>query len=101
MKEKERISYFSHLTSMDQLLSGRHNLLERLENCINDNVDQKEIENIIDSLNIRMGSFGVERKNLLNNLFKSIIEVSVPNFVRYLFWGSQSNKGIFDENSIL
>ena len=63
-------------------------LLQRLEDCINEEADEKEIENIIDSLNIRMGSFGVERKNLLNNLFKSIIEVSVPNFVRYLFWGS-------------
>ena len=46
-----------------------------------------------------MGSFGVERKNILNNLFKQIIEVTVPNFVRYLFWGSASGKGIFDEHS--
>lgn len=48
-----------------------------------------------------MGSFGIERKNMLNNLFKQIIEISVPNFVRYLFWGSESNKGLFDENSTL
>lgn len=55
------------------------------------------MENIINSLNIRMGSFGIERKNLINNLFKSIVEVSVPNYVRYLFWGSAINKGIFDD----
>lgn len=75
-------------------------LFERLENCVQNNAEEKEIENIINALHIRMGSFGVERKNLLNNLFKNIIEVSVPNFVRYLFWGSEANKGIFDENSI-
>lgn len=37
----------------------------------------------------------------MNNLFKSIIEVSFPNFVKYLFWGCSENKGLFDENGIL
>jgi hypothetical protein len=46
-----------------------------------------------------MGSFGVERKRIINNLFKNIIEISVPHFVKYLFWGSISNKGIFDEQN--
>lgn len=57
------------------------------------------MENIINALNIRTGSFGIERKNLLNGLFKTIIEVSFPNFVKYLFWGSAENKGIFDDQS--
>jgi hypothetical protein len=48
-----------------------------------------------------MGSFGVERKNIINNLFKRIIEMSVPNFVKYLFWGSVSNRGIFDDQNLL
>jgi len=56
------------------------------------------MENIINALNIRTGSFGVERKNLINGLFKTIIEVSFPNFVKYLFWGSSENKGIFDDS---
>jgi len=64
------------------------------------NSDESEIENIINSLNIRTGSFGVERKNLINNLFKMIIEINFPNFVKYLFWGSAYNKGIFDENLV-
>jgi hypothetical protein len=53
----------------------------------------------MNALNIRMGSFGGERKNIINNLFKSIIEMSVPNFVKYLFWGSVSGKGIFNEEN--
>lgn len=76
-------------------------LYERLENCVNLGADGIEMENIINALNIRTGSFGVERKNLVNNLFKSIIEVSFPNFVKYLFWGSSENKGIFDESCYL
>ncbi len=76
-------------------------LYERLENCINQGADGTDMENIINALNIRTGSFGVERKNLVNNLFKTIIEVSFPNFVKYLFWGSAENKGIFDDASIL
>jgi hypothetical protein len=72
-------------------------LYERLEHSINEGVDGSELENIINALNIRTGAFGVERKNLINNLFKTIIEVSFPNFVKYLFWGSAENKGIFDD----
>lgn len=63
-------------------------LYDRLEACVNEGKDASEMENIINALNIRTGSFGIERKNLINNLFKTIIEVSFPNFVKYLFWGS-------------
>jgi hypothetical protein len=72
-------------------------LYERLEVCVTEGREAYEMENIINALNIRTGSFGIERKNLVNNLFKTIIEVSFPNFVKYLFWGSSNNKGIFDE----
>ena len=72
-------------------------LYDRLENCINENKDAIEMENIINALNIRTGSFGIERKNLINSLFKTIIEVSFPNFVKYLFWGSKENKGVFED----
>jgi hypothetical protein len=57
------------------------------------------MENIINALNIRTGSFGIERKNLINSLFKTIIEVTFPNFVKYLFWGSAENKGLFEDSS--
>ena len=58
------------------------------------------MDNIINALQIRTGSFGIERKNIINNLFKSIIEISFPNFVKYLFWGSAYNRGIFDEQQL-
>jgi len=74
-------------------------LYERLEHCLASNSDACEMENIMNSLNIRTGAFGVDRKNLVNNLFKNIIEVSFPNFVKYLFWGSSENKGIFEDIS--
>ncbi len=86
---------------MDQLLNGRQMLYERLETCISNGSEAFEIENIINALNIRTGSFGVDRKNLVNNLFKNVIEVSFPNFVKYLFWGSTNNKGIFDDSCMI
>lgn len=82
---------------MDQLLNGRQMLYDRLESSISENRDPSDMENIINALNIRTGSFGIERKNILNGLFKTIIEVCFPNFVKYLFWGSSENKGIFDD----
>ena len=74
-------------------------LYERLEHCLGSSADACEMENIMNALNIRTGAFGVDRKNLVNNLFKNIIEVSFPNFVKYLFWGSSENKGIFEDVS--
>jgi hypothetical protein len=32
----------------------------------------------------------------VNNLFKSIIDLSFPNIVKYLFWACDSNTGIFE-----
>ena len=93
------MSYFSHLDSMDQLLNGRQMLYDRLEHSLQENGDPSDMENIINALNVRTGSFGIERKNLINRLFKTIIEVTFPNFVKYLFWGSAENKGLFDDNS--
>jgi hypothetical protein len=69
-------------------MTGRLMLYERLEQAVRESAEDSELENIITSLRIRSGSLGVERKNLINNLFKSIIEVSFPNFVKYIFWGS-------------
>ncbi len=75
-------------------------LFQRLEQCINIGAEKQEMENIINSLNIRHGSFGVERKNIVNSLFKRIIEVTFPNFVKYLFWSSTENKGLFENLSL-
>jgi hypothetical protein len=57
------------------------------------------MENIFNAMNISTGSFGAERKNIINNLFKNIIDMAVPHFVKYLFWVSESNKGIFDNET--
>ena len=45
----------------------------------------QEIDHIISQLRIRTGQFGYERKNLVNNLFKSIVDVAFPNVVKWLF----------------
>ena len=44
------------------------------------------MKEIIDRLNGQTGAYGIRRKELVDNLFKSIIELSTPGFVEYLFW---------------
>lgn len=46
---------------------------------------------------MRSGSYGIERKNLINNLFKNIIDLSFPNIVKYLFWACEQQTGIFEK----
>lgn len=33
---------------------------------------------------------------MLNNLFKGIVDLSLPSSVKYLFWSCKSNRGLFD-----
>jgi len=74
-------------------------LYDRLEECLEIGSAQtkNEIDNIIAQLRIRSGSYGIERKNLVNNLFKSIIDLSFPNIVKYLFWACEETSGIFEK----
>jgi hypothetical protein len=32
-------------------------------------------------------------------LFKGIVDLSFPQFVKYLFWGSDNNKGLFEPDA--
>jgi hypothetical protein len=57
------------------------------------------MEFILNSLNIRTGSLGKDRKNIVANLFKRIIDVMFPNFVKYLFWACSNSKGLFEDTT--
>ena len=48
-----------------------------------------DIENQIEALNIRHGSFGKERKILLNKFFKNIIDNILPNYAKYLMYAAE------------
>lgn len=39
----------------------------------------------------------MERNNLINNLFKSIIDLSFPNIVKYIFWACEQGTGVFEK----
>ena len=46
---------------------------------------------IIQRLFDQSGPYGHKRKELLSNLFKSIVEMALPGFVEYLFYGYEQN----------
>ena len=83
------------------MIQGRQQLYDRLEECleIGGQQSQFEINNIIAQLQLRSGSYGMERKNLINNLVKSMIDLAFPNIVKYLFWACDQDTGIFEELS--
>lgn len=97
LEEREKLNYLSHVDTVDQLLQGRQDLYDRLELSLEEGGTKAEINTIIAQLRIRSGSYGTERKNLVNNLFKSIIDLSFPNIVKYMFWACEHDTGIFEE----
>lgn len=83
--------------SIDEFLSGRQELYKVLEQKLENKgfTTPAEIQQIIGLLNERTGAYGTQRKHLLNNLFKAIIDLSFPNFLKYLFWETTQTEGIF------
>lgn len=58
----------------------------------------KEIKETIERLNGQTGAYGARRKELINNLFRSIIELSTPSFIEYLFWLIENKGDIFGDD---
>jgi len=43
-------------------------------------------------MNSQSGPYGHRRKQLIDNLFKSVLENALPGFIEYLFFGYEGNK---------
>jgi hypothetical protein len=54
------------------------------------------VNEIIVNIKDKSGSFGTERNQIVNSLFKRIIETQIPNLVKFIFWSAAENKGIFN-----
>lgn len=67
--------------------------LVRLEEMIlkaeegENDLDLEELGVIIQRLNQQSGPYGHKRKQLIDNLFKTIYENALPGFIEYLFYG--------------
>lgn len=78
---------------MSTLILGREAQYERLQSLLSeDMIDEDNIKNILDSLNLRHGSFGSERKILLNTLFKNLIENMLPFYAKFLMQVSEETE---------
>jgi len=78
---------------MQDYLRLEENLLEP------SNQAAQEIKETVERLNVQTGAYGARRKELINNLFRSIIELSTPSFIEYLFWLIENKGDIFGDAS--
>ena len=60
--------------------------------------DVQELNDIIDGFNLRSGPCGTERMQVINYLFKRIIDVFLPTYTKHLFWMSDNNTGSFEKD---
>ena len=67
-----------------------------------EHIDMNELSQIIHRLDNQSGPYGTKRKQLVQNLFKSILEMSLPGFIEYLFYGyeqRESESGFFNADN--
>ena len=79
----------SQFESLQQLISERQFQYEKLHYLLENKSSFDDIENQIEALNVRHGSFGKERKILLNKFFKNIIDNVLPNYAKYLLHAAE------------
>lgn len=84
-----RMTKYSQMESMSQLVSGRQMQYEKLHYMLESGSHHDDIDNQIEALNIRHGSFGKERKILMNSFFKNIVDNMLPNYAKYLMYASE------------
>ncbi len=81
--------------SADQFFMERIDDLVQIEEMIQSSeekreaIDQEEMAKIILRLNQQSGPYGHKRKQLIDKLFTSIIEMALPGFIEYLFYGNE------------
>ncbi len=96
LKEKHKLQFLSS-SSIYDFMDQRNEMVEKLERSLAKGASKQELLAIIESLKNRTGTYGVQRKELLNYLFKGIIDLSFPTVVKNLFFGSTHNMGLFEE----
>ena len=75
---------------IDDFVNLEEIILNSEEKC--EEMDKGELKEIIKRLNKQSGPYGVKRTELLSNLFKSILEMSLPGFIEYLFYGYEQRE---------
>lgn len=86
----EKMSKCAQVESMQQFMHGRQMDYEKLHYLLENNSSLDDIENQIEALNIKHGSFGKDRILLLNWFFKKIIDHILPNYVKYLMYAAEN-----------
>lgn len=86
------LSKYSKIGSMNELLEGRQTEYEKLHYLLENNSSTQDIENQIEALNIRHGSYGKEQKLLMNSFFKNVIDNILPNYAKYLLHASTDSE---------
>jgi len=81
---------------MHNLHTAKQQLFERLEKMVDGKADESEVSFLIDSLRLRFGASGKERVDVVNYMFKQIVEFLVPVHMKYLLWVATQNKDLFN-----
>jgi hypothetical protein len=81
---------------LQNLHTGKTQLFERLEKMVDSRAEESEVSLLIDSLRFRFGASGKERIEVVNYMFKQVVEFLVPVHMKYLLWAATQNKDMFN-----
>ena len=93
----EKNSLFSYLAGRDEHYEKLQTLVDEYEDKkpTGDSLDdiKKKLDETVDVIQIRHGSNGVIRRQMISYLFKKILEKLVPSHIRYLTYSCLQENG--------
>ncbi|KRX03835.1 hypothetical protein PPERSA_04630 [Pseudocohnilembus persalinus] len=82
---------------LDKYYSGQEAFFDKLDGLLKQQKkDQSSINMLLDSMRLRMGVSGKERKDAMNYFFKQYLNIAIPQHLRYIIWSACFNKDIFE-----
>ena len=70
----------------------------KLENGLKQDLKEEELDKIIDGFNLRCGPNGIDRTLVMNRMFKRILELCLPTYIKHFIYCASHDQGIFEKD---
>ena len=69
-----------------------------MEHLLKENASDEDIRAFFHEFSLRLGTIGTERLNMINNLFKWIIEEFLAPYIKHTLWAAENNRAFFEKD---
>ena len=99
LRTQEKLEYLSRIDSINQLLSGRQDLFQKLKAIADETGPGDSVESldsIINAIYFRLGCQASERRKCIEIFGRQMLDFLIPAAYKYILYSSHKGTGIFN-----